>query len=91
MRLTGFVAVNIGMTLSVEIYDGRVEGNTISFKSRTPDAFRTISFIGKMNGNEIAFTRSVPFRNGGNADNTPGGSSVFGSGGAMKFSAKRVD
>lgn len=89
--LTGFVAMNTGMAPRREIYDGKVEGNTISFKVTSPDGFRTISFIGELNGNEIAFTRSVQFRNGGNADNTPGGSNVFGVGGAMRFPARRAN
>ena len=89
--VTGFVAMNPGMPPRVPIYDGKVEGNTISFKVTSPDTFRTISFIGKLNGNEIAFTRSVQFRNGGDMLNNSGAEGVFGVAGAMKFVAKRAN
>ena len=69
-----------------EVFDGRVEGNTIAFKAMSPDGDRTVSFTGTLQGEVIAFTRSVQVRPGGNA----GGTGMFGALGREKFTARRV-
>lgn len=60
--LTGGVGMG---TDPVEITDGRVEGNTVSFVVETPDGDRTIRFNGTVSGETIAFTRDVQVRQGG--------------------------
>ncbi|MBI4486922.1 MAG: PD40 domain-containing protein [Acidobacteria bacterium] len=61
-NLTG--AVSMG-TDPVEITDGRVEGNIVSFVVETPDGDRTLRFNGTVTGEAIAFTREVQVRQGG--------------------------
>jgi hypothetical protein len=70
----------------VEIYDGKIEGNTIRFKAKSPDGFRTITLTGTIAGDEISFTRDVQVAEGGN----PGGYNIFGVLGPRTFIAKRV-
>ena len=71
----------------VDIYDGAIRGNIVSFKCVSPGRpDRIISFSGKMNGDEIRFTRSVRVRPGGD----PGEDGIFGASGAQHFLARRV-
>ena len=75
------------LTGPVEIYDGFVERDTVSFKCNSPDGGdRTMLFTGKIDGNEIVFTREVKLRPGGN----PGDDGVFGLAGAAHFTATRA-
>ena len=54
------------LTEPVEIYDGTIHGNTISFKCSSPrGGDRTIRFIGEIQDDEITFTRDVQVRPGG--------------------------
>ena len=68
-----------------EIYGGSIGSDTISFKIKSPDGERTISFVGKLNGDKISFQRVVEVRPGGR----PGGAFIWGSGGPKSFSAAR--
>jgi hypothetical protein len=71
----------------VEIYDGFVERDIVSFKCNSPDGGdRTMLFTGKIDGNEITFTREVKLRPGGN----PGDDGIFGLAGATHFTATRA-
>jgi imidazolonepropionase-like amidohydrolase len=82
-KLTGTVK---GSAQTSQIFDGRIDGNTMTFKVKSPDGDRTITFTGTVTGNEIAFTRDVEVVAGGR----PGGLGLFGAGGAPRFSARRV-
>jgi len=78
-RMTSF-------TEPVEIYDGTIHGNTISFKCNSPrGGDRTITFIGEIHGDEITFTRDVQVRPGGD----PGEDGIYGASGASHFTARR--
>lgn len=68
------------------IFDGRIDGNTITFKSRTADGDRTITFTGNIGGDEISFTRDVQVREGGRR----GGRGIFGVEGPPQFTVTRV-
>ena len=70
----------------VAIFDGRIDGDAIAFKLKSPDGDRTISFAGKLSGNAIRFTRSVEVRPAGN----PGGAALYGATGARTFVVKRA-
>jgi hypothetical protein len=47
------------------IYDGKIEGNTISFKAKSQDNVRTMTFVGKAQGDEIVLSRGVELPSGG--------------------------
>jgi hypothetical protein len=70
----------------VAIYEGRIEANVISFKTRSRDGHRIITFTGIVQDDQIAFTRQVDVRPGG----TRGGLGIFGVGGPPRFTLKRV-
>lgn len=70
----------------IQIYDGHVERGIVSFKCKSPDGSRTISFEGTMHGNVIEFTRKVDVPIGA----SPGGNGIFGALGPSKFSMQRV-
>ena len=70
----------------VAIYDGFIERDTVSFKCNSPDGDRTMLFTGKIDGNEVVFTREVKLRPGGN----PGDDGIFGLGGATHFTATKA-
>jgi hypothetical protein len=78
---------NTTLTMPVEIYNGQIDGNKITFKWQdTWRHDRTITFSGIVNGDEITFTRAVLVKPGGN----PGSNGIFGASGAAEFTAKRV-
>ena len=41
---------------AVEIFDGRIDGDTVRFSCRSQDGRSTIAFTGKLNGDQITFT-----------------------------------
>jgi hypothetical protein len=65
-----------------EIYDGKANGDRISFKLRTPDGGRVITFTGTRNGDRIAFMRSAEVLGG-----DPGRDGILGASGATQFTA----
>jgi pimeloyl-ACP methyl ester carboxylesterase len=69
------------------IHDGRLEGNTISFRVTSPSGERVITFAGTLDGDRIAFTRDVEVRPGG----ASGGAALFGAGAGRRFTARRVN
>jgi hypothetical protein len=74
------------LTQPIEIFDGSIDGDTISFKCSSPDnGDRTVTFAGKIHGDEITFTRTVKIREGGD----PGSDGIYGASGASHFTAKR--
>ena len=73
-------------TQTLQIYEGAVNGNTITFKLNSPDGQREIALTGVLNGDEIAFTREVRVRQ----DGAPGGQGFFGARGPRGFTARRT-
>ena len=64
--LTGAVdRCSVTQMSPTEIHDGRIDGNTITFKCTSPDGDRTVSFIGKVSGDSIAFAWELRVREGG--------------------------
>jgi ribonuclease BN (tRNA processing enzyme) len=80
---TGMVTT---LTNPVEIQDGTVDGNKISFKVAAPGGARTITFNGVVDGDSITFTRAVVIQPGGDS----GQNGIFGASGATNFTAKRA-
>lgn len=78
-------AAKTDLTGPFDIYDGASDGGTISFKCKTPDGNRTVSFSGNLAGDEIIFTRTVTTREG-SAGSAAG---VFDSSGVRAFIVKR--
>jgi hypothetical protein len=63
------------------IWDGTISGNVVTFKSGGGD--RITTYTGRLNGDEIDFTRTVQIVR------AAGGAGIFGSGGPMEFVATR--
>lgn len=82
--LTGTVSDGVGF--SAEIFEGRIDGNTLTFKARSADGDRVVTFIGTIRGDEIQFTRDVEVRSGGN----PGGNTILGAAGPREFTMHRA-
>ena len=72
--------------MPVAIYDGEINGSSITFKCQDPGHDRTITFTGIVNGDEMIFTRTVVIRPGGD----PGRNGIFGASGTAEFTAQRV-
>jgi Two component regulator propeller len=68
------------------ILDGKTDGTTLSFRVRSPDGARVIAFTGRLQGNELSFSRDVESGTSAN----PGGPGLFGGAGPRAFTAKRV-
>jgi len=58
----------------------------VTFTAVSLDGDRTITFTGTLAGDEIAFTRDVVTRPGGD----PGGPGIFGAEAARRFTATRT-
>src|SRR5712692_2104991 len=65
-RLIG--AVSSCASINVEISEGTIDGNTITFKCTSGDGQRTITFTGRIGGDEIAFTWEKQVQEGGDPD-----------------------
>jgi len=76
---SGYMTTLVG---PFEIYDGKADGDRISFKLRTPDGGRVITFTGTRNGDRIAFTRSAEV-----LGDDPGRDGILGANGATQFTA----
>jgi hypothetical protein len=85
-NLTGTVRQTGNPTAPVNIAGGKVDGTTISFVALSPDAQRTITFRGRVNGNEISFVRQIAELPGGNR----GGNDLFGASASLQFVARRM-
>lgn len=84
--LTGTAQQAAAPSGPVTIAGGTVSGTTITFKVLSPDAERTISFTGRINGNNISFVREItPLPGGGR-----GGTDLFGAGAPLQFVATRI-
>jgi hypothetical protein len=62
--------------------EGAATLDTITFTVKSPDGARTIAFTGKLNGDEIVFTRE--------AKGSGGGRGIFGLNGPATITAKRM-
>jgi hypothetical protein len=82
--LTGTVAQQNG--LGAEITEGKFEGNTVDFKIKTASG-GVITFVGKLSGDEIAFTREARFPGAPG----PGEFGLFGNGEPTQFVVNRVN
>ena len=69
-----------------DIFNGRLNGGTLTFKARSPDGDRTVTFEGELSGDAIVFTRQVEVRPGG----SPGGNGLFGVLGPSRFKVMRA-
>ena len=55
---------------NVEIFDGRIDGDTITFKCRSADGDRTLTFTGSVDRDEIIFTWELQVREAGHPPDT---------------------
>src|SRR5438094_398808 len=81
--LTGTVAQQNG--LGVEISEGKIEGNTVTFKVKVASG-GVITFTGKIAGDEITFTREAKF----SAPSANGEFGLFAPGGVTEFTVNRT-
>lgn len=80
---SGFTTTLTGQT---EIYDGAIDGQKLSFKCKSPDEVRTITFNGARAGDTITFDREVQVQAGA----SPGMNGIYGASGATHFTARRA-
>jgi hypothetical protein len=83
--LTGIVRPGSTGAQPIAILDDKIDGDTITFKFKSPDGRRTITSIGTLNGDEIAFRRGVE----GPSPDGPG-RGLFGAAALPTFTAKRT-
>ena len=84
--LHGTIRQSGAQNTPVTITDGKISGTTFTFKVKSPDGERSITFNGRVNGNEISFVRQITILTGGSR----GGNDLFGYGAALQFVAKRT-
>jgi len=84
-KLTGTITSCASNAGEIMIYDGRIDGNVVTFKCKSLNGVRTVTLTGTINGDEIAFTwTKEPL---GNAfDNA-----IFGDSAPRQFKATRLD
>lgn len=70
----------------VDVHDGKLDGSELIFKATTVDGARTITLRGRVNGDEITFTREFEVRQAG----LPGGQGLFGAAGPSLIVAGRL-
>jgi hypothetical protein len=86
-NLIGAVSSCNSITRAFEIFEGEVNGDTITFKCRSLDGQRTVTLNGRVEGDEIDFTWELQVQDGGN----PGANDeMFGVSAPRRFTAKRV-
>lgn len=83
VQLTGQI---VTPAQSFPLFDGRVSDNTLTFRVKSGDGVRTITFKGRVAGDTITFTRDVDVPPGAN----PGGAGLFGASGPHTFTATRT-
>ena len=87
-NLIGAVSSCASITDAFEIFDGKIQGATVSFKCRSGDGQRTASLVGKLNGDQIDFTWELQVQDGGRPPNAA--DFMFGPSAPRRFIAKRV-
>ena len=86
-KLTGTVRQSSGPQQGpASILDGSIAGQTISFKVKSPDGDREVTFTGRLDGTKLALKRDVRIRKGGD----PGGAGVFGATGPRSLTVERA-
>lgn len=85
-KLTGSMEQNGGLRGQVEIYEGKIDGAAISFKAKSPDGARAITFTGTVKGDEIVLNRSTEIL----ANGSQGGTGLFGTNAALQFTIHRA-
>jgi dienelactone hydrolase len=88
-KLTGLVSHCTSVFREpVDIEDANITRSTINFKCTSPDHDRTLTFAGRVNGDEIVLTWEKHVRDGG-FDNGAA-DKIFGPSAPRQFTAKRV-
>lgn len=86
--LTGSIKnVAPGQSAAVAIYDGRIDGRTVSFKAKSPTGDRVVTITGTIDRDVISFVREVEVPPGA----PEGGRGFYGALGARTFGARRVE
>src|SRR5262249_16651193 len=88
-RVTGAVTSCSSARGAIDIDEGKLEEDTITFKCKSINRVRTVIFKGKINGNEIEFTWDKLALNGGTL-NPDANYGRFGPSAPRRFIAKRV-
>jgi|GEM_PF-4233631 len=83
--LSGTIRQSGAENSPVPITDGKVSGTTITFKVKSPDGGRLITFNGRFTDREISFVRQIAIVTGGSR----GGNDLFGYSSALQFVAQR--
>lgn len=86
-RVIGAVSSCASGRGAFEIFEGRIDGDTITFKCRSGDGQRTIMFTGKVDRDEIVFAWEKQVQDGGNPAATD---RMFGASTPTRFTATRV-
>jgi hypothetical protein len=85
-KLSGTMEQNGGLRGQVEIYEGKIDGPAISFKAKSPDGARAITFTGTINGDEMVLNRSTEIL----TNASQGGTGLFGTNAAPQFTIHRT-
>jgi hypothetical protein len=72
---------------SLRVTAGAVTGSTLSFRFRSPDGGRMITFTGRLDGDALHFTRTVETLPGGGGAGRGG---IFGAQGPDTFAARKL-
>src|SRR5580704_8769521 len=80
-KLTGTMEQNGGLTGQVQIYEGKIDGPAVSFKAKSPDGARAITFTGTVKGDDMVLNRSTEIL----TDESRGGTGLFGTNAAPQF------
>jgi hypothetical protein len=84
-KLTGTIEQNGALRGPVDIYEGTLNGAAISFKAKSPDGARAITFTGTIKGDEITLNRLTEII----TNASPGGTGLFGTNAAPQFTIRR--
>jgi pimeloyl-ACP methyl ester carboxylesterase len=85
--ITPNVRPGSGPVNAVQVIDGRVDGAVLTFKAKSPEGDRTVTFVATLYGDELTFTRDIEVAPNGD----PGREGIFGVLGPSTFTAKRIE
>jgi hypothetical protein len=83
-KVTGTISL---ARATVNVVDGKLDGDEMIFQATTVDGDRTITLRGRVNGDEITFTPEFVLQSGG----VPGGQGLFGAAGPSIIVASRLE
>jgi alcohol dehydrogenase (cytochrome c) len=86
-RVDGAVSSCSSVRRAFEIFEGKIDGSTITFKCKSGDGQRTVAFRGVISGDQITFTWEKQFPKGGSPGPDDG---LFRDSDRGQFTAKRV-